>query len=193
MRARSLDELLDWSRALDVLPVPNGDNILIHTSAGGLGVILADTLYDNGLKAMEIPEDMEKELRRYIPPFGSFKNPIDVTGSSPPEVQAETIKIGVEDPRVHSIILGYWHTIITPPMVYAKALAEVVEDAKKEGVVKPIVVSLSGDVEVEKAAQYLNKRGILSFSYMPERAVSSLAAMYKWAQYAGLLENKPKR
>jgi acyl-CoA synthetase (NDP forming) len=106
-----------------------------------------------------------------------------VTGSSTPDVQAETAKIAIRDPRVHSIIFGYWHTIITPPMVYAKLLCDVVEAARKEGVAKPMVATLSGDVEVEKAASYLNERGIPSYPYMPERAVCSLAAMYAWEKY----------
>lgn len=185
IRARTLFELLDWARVLYMLPQPQGENIFIHTSAGGLGVILADALYDHGLKAMEIPADLEQALRKYIPVFGSFKNPIDVTGSSTPEVQAESAKIAIRDPRVHSIVFGYWHTIITPPMVFAKAIGEAVEEARKEGIVKPMVASLSGDVEVEEAARYLEKKGIPSYPYSPDQAVSALAAVYKWARYGG--------
>ncbi len=185
IRARTLDELLDWARALYMLPPPEGENIFIHTSAGGLGVILADALYDYELKAMEIPADLEQALRKYVPVFGSFKNPVDVTGSSTPEVQAESAKIAIRDQRVHSIIFGYWHTIITPPMVFAKVIGEAVEEARKEGIVKPMVASLSGDVEVEEAARYLEQKGIPCYPYAPERAVSALAALYKWARYAG--------
>jgi acetyl coenzyme A synthetase (ADP forming)-like protein len=180
LRAKTLAELFDWARALDALPPPRGDNVLIHTSAGGLGVILADAASDHGLTIMDVPEDLMNELRERIPPFGSCQNPVDVTGSSTPEVQAETAKIAMRDPRVHSIIFGYWHTIITPPMVYAKVLCDVVEAARKEGIAKPMVATLSGDVEVEQAANYLNERGIPSYPYTPERAVSSLAAVYAW-------------
>ncbi|MFQ5710490.1 MAG: acetate--CoA ligase family protein [Candidatus Geothermarchaeales archaeon] len=193
IRAHTLYELLDWARALFMLPPPRGENVFIHTSAGGLGVILADAAQDYGLKPMDIPSDLERELRRYIPPFGSFKNPVDVTGSSTPEIQGETAEIAIRDPRVHSIIFGYWHTVITPPMVYAKVLAEAVEGARAEGIEKPMVASLSGDVEVEEAARYLEGRGIPSYPYMPERAVSSLAAVYRWARYAGLVEHKSSR
>ncbi len=96
IRARTLNELLEWARALYMLPPPEGENIFIHTSAGGLGVILADALHDHGLKAMEIPPDLEQALRKYIPPFGSFKNSVDVTGSSTPEVQRKLRKLPLE-------------------------------------------------------------------------------------------------
>jgi acetyl coenzyme A synthetase (ADP forming)-like protein len=187
LRARTLDELLDWARALAVLPPPAGPNVFVHTSAGGLGVALADAMFDYGLHAMEVPADLEEALRKHIPPFGSFRNPVDVTGSSTPDVQAETARLAIEDPRVHSVILGYWHTIITPPMVYAEAIGRVVEQARAKGIVKPIVASLSGDVEVEEAARYLEERGIPSYPYAPERAVSALAALHRWSRAAGIL------
>jgi len=187
LRVRTLDELLDQARALAVLPPPQGPNVFVHTSAGGLGVALADAMFDEGLEAMEIPADLEEALRKYIPPFGSFRNPVDVTGSSTPDIQAETARLAIEDPRVHSVILGYWHTIITPPMVFAEAIGRVVDQARRKGIVKPIVASLSGDVEVEEAGRYLEERGIPSYPYSPERAVSALAALYRWSRFAGLL------
>ena len=187
LRVRTLDELLDQACALAVLPPPQGPNVFVHTSAGGLGVALADAMFDEGLEAMEIPADLEEALRKYIPPFGSFRNPVDVTGSSTPDIQAETARLAIEDPRVHSVILGYWHTIITPPMVFAEAIGRVVDQARRKGIVKPIVASLSGDVEVEEAGRYLEERGIPSYPYSPERAVSALAALYRWSRFAGLL------
>ncbi len=187
LRARTLEELLEWARALSLLPPPRGENVLIHTGAGGLGVILSDACEDYGLKLMDIPPDVEEELRKQIPPFGSFKNPVDITGSSPPETYAETARFLLRDPRVHSIIFGYWHTIITPPMTFAHAIAEVVEGTRREGIVKPVVTSLSGDVEVEQAARYLDDKGIPSYPYAPEKAVAALAAEYRWARRAGLV------
>ena len=71
--------------------------------------------------------------------------------------------------------------------VYAEAIGRVVEQARARGIVKPIVASLSGDVEVEEAARYLEERGIPSYPYAPERAVSALAALHRWARSAGLL------
>jgi acyl-CoA synthetase (NDP forming) len=53
--------------------------------------------------------------------------------------------------------------------------------------VKPIVVSLAGDVEVEEAAEYLYQNGIPAYAYSTELPVEVLAAKYKWARGAGLL------
>jgi acetyl coenzyme A synthetase (ADP forming)-like protein len=184
LRAKSLEEFLDWARVLEKLPLPKGENVLIHTSAGGLGVILSDACHDRGLKLMEVPEDMTVKLGKFVPPFGSLRNPVDITGSNTPEGNLETMRIVVRDPRVHALVFGYWHTIITPPMAFAKCLEQALQEAKAEGVSKPVVVALSGDVEVEEAAQYLEERGVPSYPYAPEKAVSALSAVYNFSKAA---------
>ena len=70
---------------------------------------------------------------KFIPPFGAAGNPVDITGGEPPETYRNTIALGLEDERIHSLVLGYWHTIITPPMVFAKVMAEVVEEYRENG------------------------------------------------------------
>jgi len=184
LRARTLDEFLDWARVLEMLPVPKGENVLIHTSAGGLGVILSDACSEEGLELMDVPKDMMEKLSKYVPPFGSLRNPVDITGSNTPEGNLETMRIVLKDPRVHSLVFGYWHTIITPPMAFAKCLGQALEEARKEGIVKPVVAALSGDVEVEEAARYLEQRGVPSYPYAPERAVSALTAVYRYYRMA---------
>src|SRR5690606_5562850 len=105
----------------------------------------------------------------------------------PPETYKKTIRLGLEDERIHALILGYWHTIVTPPMVFAKLLAEVRDEMKAKGIEKPIVASLAGDVEVEEAAEYLYQRGIPAYAYSTELPVEVLGAKYKWARGAGLI------
>ena len=185
VRARTLEDLLDWSRALSMLPSPKGENVLIVTGAGGSGVLLSDSCADYGLTLMEMPDDLGLAFKELIPPFGAYGNPIDITGGEPPETYRKAIRLALMDDRVHSLILGYWHTIITPPMVFATLLGEVLEEARAAGKVKPVVASLVGDVEVEEACRYLSERGVPAYAYAAERPVAALAAAYKWARQAG--------
>ncbi|RLI31435.1 hypothetical protein DRO51_03795 [Candidatus Bathyarchaeota archaeon] len=187
IRAKGLEEFFELGRALAMLPKPKGENVLIVTGAGGLGVLLADACEEQGIKLMDIPKDLEEKFRKYIPPFGSFKNPIDITGASPPETYKDCIDLAIRDERVHGVIVGYWHTLITSPMDFAKVVIEVVKDARKDGIEKPIVVSLSGDVEVEEAAKLLEDNCILAYPYAPEKAVTAIASVFRWAKYAGLI------
>ncbi|HZQ61407.1 MAG TPA: CoA-binding protein, partial [Casimicrobiaceae bacterium] len=185
IRARSLRDMLEYARAMPVLPTPKGENVVIITGAGGSGVLLSDAVVDNGLSLMKFEPDLDQAFKKFIPPFGASGNPVDITGGEPPKTYQNTIRLGLEDDRIHALILGYWHTIITPPMVFAKLVAEVVEEFRAKGIDKPIVASLAGDVEVEEAAEYLFDHGVPAYPYSTEMPVNVLGAKYRWARGAG--------
>lgn len=185
IRARSLRDLLEFARGIPKLPTPKGENVVIITGAGGSGVLLSDACVDNNLSLMTMPDDLDAAFRKFIPPFGAAGNPVDITGGEPPTTYKNTLRLGLEDPRIHAIILGYWHTIITPPMVFAQLVIEVKEEMAAKGIEKPIVASLAGDVQVEEAAEYLYEHGVPSYAYSTEIPVAVLGAKYKWARGAG--------
>ncbi|MGV3740971.1 MAG: acetate--CoA ligase family protein [Burkholderiaceae bacterium] len=187
IRARSLRELLEFARGVPILPTPKGENVVIITGAGGSGVLLSDACVDNKLSLMGMPEDLDAAFRKFIPPFGAAGNPVDITGGEPPSTYKNTVLLGLQDERIHALILGYWHTIITPPMVFAKLMVEARDEMRAKGIEKPIVASLAGDVEVEEAAQYLYEHGIPAYAYSTELPVQVLGAKYQWARGAGLV------
>jgi acyl-CoA synthetase (NDP forming) len=187
IRARSLNEMLQFARALPILPTPQGENVVIITGAGGSGVLLSDACVDNGLELMTIPDDLDAAFRVFIPPFGAAGNPIDITGGEPPTTYQNTIKLGLDDDRIHALVLGYWHTIITPPLVFADLVVEVVSAARSRGIDKPIVASLVGDTDVERASEILFEHDIPAYPYTTELPVEVLGAKYRWARGAGLL------
>jgi acetyl coenzyme A synthetase (ADP forming)-like protein len=188
IRARTLRDMLDFARGIPLLPTPQGENVVIITGAGGSGVLLSDACVDNQLTLMAMPPDLDAAFRKFIPPFGAAGNPIDITGGEPPTTYQNTVRFGLEEPRIHALILGYWHTIITPPMVFARLMVEVVEQMRAKGIVKPVVASLAGDVEVEEAAEYLYQHGIPAYAYSTEIPVAVLGAKYRWARAAGLIQ-----
>ncbi|HVZ42777.1 MAG TPA: acetate--CoA ligase family protein [Ramlibacter sp.] len=189
IRAKSLRQMLDFARGVPILPTPKGENVVIITGAGGSGVLLSDACVDNGLKLLKpMPKDLDEAFRKFIPPFGAAGNPVDITGGEPPITYMNTVRLGLEDDRIHALILGYWHTIITPPMVFARNMVTVVNEMKQKGKVKPVVASLAGDVEVEEAAQYLYENGIPAYAYSTEIPVEILGAKYQWARSGGLLK-----
>ncbi len=187
IRAYSMRDMLEFARCLPILPTPKGENVIIITGAGGSGVLLSDACVDNGLQLMKMPKDLDEAFKKFIPPFGASGNPVDITGGEPPSTYKNTIRLGLEDERIHSLILGYWHTIVTPPMVFAELLAEVVEECRQKGINKPVVASLVGDVQVEQACAYLFDRKIVAYAYTTEIPVAVLGAKYRWARNAGLL------
>ena len=189
IRAMGLRDMLEYARALPILATPKGENVVIITGAGGSGVLLSDACVDNGLTLMPMPPDLDAAFRKFIPPFGAAGNPVDITGGQPPKTYQETVRLGLSDERIHALILGYWHTIITPPMVFARTMVEVIEEMRGRGIHKPIVASLAGDVEVEQASEYLFDHGIPAYPYTTETPVMVLGAKYRWARGAGLIRS----
>lgn len=187
IRAPGLNDMLEYARGVPLLPTPAGENVVIITGAGGSGVLLSDACVDNGLSLMRIPPDLDEKFKAFIPPFGAAGNPIDITGGEPPSTYRNTVALGLSDDRIHALILGYWHTIVTPPMVFARLVAEVVEEFRAKGIHKPVVASLAGDVEVEEASAYLYERGVVAYPYTTEKPVAVLGAKYRWARAAGLV------
>jgi len=168
-------------------PLALKDRVVIITGAGGSGVLLSDSVVDAGLSLMKFPPDLDEAFKKFIPPFGASGNPVDITGGEPPKTYQNTVRLGLEDPRIHALILGYWHTIVTPPMVFAKIMVEVVDEMRAKGIHKPVVASLAGDVQVEEAAEYLFDHGIPAYPYTTEMPVAVLGAKYQWARGAGLI------
>ncbi|MGW4128975.1 acetate--CoA ligase family protein [Amycolatopsis japonica] len=187
IRAPGLNDLLEYARGIPLLPTPKGENVVIITGAGGSGVLLSDACVDNGLNLMEIPPDLDASFREFIPPFGAAGNPVDITGGEPPTTYRNTIALGLADERIHALILGYWHTIVTPPMIFAELVSEVVSEYRAKGIHKPVVASLAGDVEVEQASSFLYEHGVVAYPYTTEKPVAVLGAKYRWARSAGLL------
>ncbi|MGH3501483.1 MAG: CoA-binding protein, partial [Nocardioidaceae bacterium] len=187
VRAPGLNEMLEYARALPLMPTPVGENVVIITGAGGSGVLLSDACDLDGLRLMDIPPDLDEAFRAYIPPFGASGNPIDITGGEPPSTYEKTIRLGLEDPRIHAVVLGYWHTIVTPPLVFAEVATKAVEECRAKGIAKPVVASLSGDTDVEEASRRLFDHGVVAYPYTTEKPVDVLAAKYRWARAAGLV------
>ncbi|MGB6563204.1 MAG: acetate--CoA ligase family protein, partial [Candidatus Binataceae bacterium] len=52
VRARALNDMLEFARCLPIMASPKGENVLIITGAGGSGVLLSDACVDNGLRLM---------------------------------------------------------------------------------------------------------------------------------------------
>jgi len=191
VRVSNLEDLLDCARSLGKMPAPKGENVLIVTGAGGLGVLLADACSKHQLQLMTLEKDLDQAFKKFIPPFGATGNPVDITGGEPPETYEATIRLALEDDRVDALILGYWHTLITPPMVFAETVIRAKKAAESVKAPKPIVAALSGDIEVERAASLLETHGVPAFAYSSEKAVVVLGALYRWARMAGRIRPRP--
>jgi len=82
IRAEDQDELLDISAAFTSCPLPKGNNIGIVTISGGVGVWLSDVCAQHGMQVPELADDVQDDLRRFIPDYGGVSNPVDITAQA---------------------------------------------------------------------------------------------------------------
>lgn len=179
LRAPDFITLFNWAVALAKCPLPKGENVVIITNGGGAGVMATDACSVYGLKLMDIPPDLKEKFKECMPPFGSTLNPIDLTGMASREWYEKALKIALQDPRVHAVIVLYCHTAITDPEDIADGL---IKAYKETGAKKPVVAALIGGIECERAIQKLTANGIPAYA-SPEEAVSALGAVYEYARY----------
>lgn len=79
VRAPSGQAMLDAAALLASQPMPRGPRAAIVTNSGGLGVELTDLLDHQGLDVPELTAGLQEELRRWLPAYGSPRNPVDMT------------------------------------------------------------------------------------------------------------------
>jgi len=93
---------------------------------------------------------------------------VDITGGEPPTTYRNTIKLALDDERIHASFSATAHYYYATHG-FATLLSEVVEEARQRGIHKPVVASLVGDVEVEEACRYLNDHQLLAYPYTTEK------------------------
>jgi len=179
LRALDLESALDWVRALSELRAPEKEGVLIITNGGGIGVMATDECIERDLKLVDPPEDLIEAMRRHMPPFGSPLNPVDLTGQATEYEYYGAIVDALTHPSVHSLIVLYCETAIVDPMRVAESIVRARDNTRTE---KPIVASLVGGGRTIEAMDYLNSNGIPTYPTV-SRAVSALAALYKWSRW----------
>src|SRR5664279_221428 len=77
--SNDLDEAVAIAAVLASNPLPKGDRVAVLTVSGGGGIWGADTVSMQGLQVPELSASIQKEIGKWMPSYGSARNPIDVT------------------------------------------------------------------------------------------------------------------
>lgn len=173
LRAESLEDGLNWVTSIASLPPPKGKNVVIVTNGGGLGVIAADACEKYGLHLFDDMEVLRKTFEDVMPEFGSYKNPVDITGQAGGEEYKKALERAFNESNIHAILALYCDRGNEIEEI-GKALIEV--HKKYEN--KPALYTIFGGEGASKILQSLKKNKIPAFSDV-EDAVSSLYALYK--------------
>lgn len=179
IQAADLDNLFNRTQALSLQPPLKGDNLLVITNGGGVGVLATDAAEKNGIPLQFAPTDVQAELKKHMPEFGSAKNPVDLTGMAGTDWYAPSVEFAFAHPWVDGLVVLYCETAMTVPMEIAQSIHAAV---KATGIKdKPVTVSFVGGEKSQKAMEWLVENGIPAYG-APDIAMNAMAALREYAK-----------
>ncbi len=179
VQAQDLDNLFDRTLALSLQPPMKGDNLLIITNGGGVGVLATDAAERYGIPLKFAPKDVQDEMKKHMPEFGSAKNPIDLTGMAGTEWYYDSVKGAYGHKWMDSLVVLYCETAVSEPLEIAKGIKQAFDDSGVQG--KPICVSFVGGERSEAAMQWLVENGIPAYG-APDIAINAMASLREYAR-----------
>ncbi len=185
VQASDLNNLFDRTLALSLMPPLKGTNVLLVTNGGGVGVLATDAAEKYGIPLKFAPEDVQAELRKHMPDFGSAKNPVDMTGMAGNDWYYETIKFAYAHPWTDGLVPLYCETAITNPVEIAQAIKRAIDDSGVKG--KPVAVSMVGGTRCDKAMAWLVENGIPAYG-PPDQAMNAMAALSELHRIQSMLD-----
>lgn len=194
IQATSLNNLFDLTQAFELQPPMLGDNLLIITNGGGVGVLATDSAERHGIPLKFTPPELQSAFKDYMPDFGSAKNPVDITGGAGLEGYKKCIAFGLPQDWVHGLSVLYCETAVTNPMEIAQGIYEASQSAGDAIKTKPITVSFVGGERCAEAMRWLMEKGIPAYDD-PDRAIAAIAGLRKYgrmmAERAAKSEGQP--
>ena len=178
IQATDLNDLFDRTLALSVQPPLKNDNVLIITNGGGVGVLATDAAEHYGIPLKFAPQDVQDELKKHMPEFGSAKNPVDLTGMAGNEWYYDSVRYAFSHKWTDGLVVLYCETAMTNPMEIAQSIKRAVVDSKIKG--KPVTVSFVGGEKSDNAMGWLVENGIPAYG-APDLAVNAMAALHEYA------------
>jgi len=180
MRAESVAEAFNWCKFLAHSPLPQGENTVIITNGGGIGVLATDACEKYGVKLYDDLPALKDIFGQVTPNFGSTKNPIDLTGQATSLHYRAALEAAQKSPQIHAAIALYGETAVFDAENLSHLIKEV--DQEFKAAQKPLVFSIFGGEVIEQCLQQMRKGEAAVFGDVYE-AVSCLGALYAYYDY----------
>lgn len=177
VQASDLNNLFDRTLALSLQPPLRKENLLIITNGGGVGVLATDAGERYGIPLKFAPQDVQDELKKHMPEYGSAKNPVDLTGMAGNDWYYKSVKFAFAHPWTDGLIVLYCETAITNPVEIAQSVKKAIDDSGVKD--RPVVVSMVGGTRCDEAMQWLVENGIPAYP-TPDQAMNSMAALREY-------------
>lgn len=178
IRVDTLEELFDVTSLLANQPVPTGRRVGLITNAGGPAILAVDSLESQGLEIPQFSDELQAEMRTYLPDDAAVGNPVDMIAAAGPEEYRKTIHLLMASDEVDSVI-----TLFTPASNVgvaetATAIKEAVEESPHDKTFLAVYMH-SGEVPT----QLNSKTAKFPVFPFPERAGRALRRAVQYAEW----------
>lgn len=182
IRVSNLMELFDIALGFSWQPLPKGNRVGIISTSGGSCGVAADECHLVGLEIPELSGDAKQRISQYVPPFGSIRNPIDLTAQirSYASGYRDTVECMLEQEYLDGIIFLIAMAAEPRATYYAH---EIIEIAR--GTEKPILLAWTGATSLAHGAHSLLRTHKIPCYSSPGVAIRAMKAM---ADYRTFLE-----
>ncbi len=180
LRAENVEEAFNWCKFLANTPFPSGENTVIVTNGGGIGVMATDACEKYGVKLYDDTAALKEAFSTVTPDFGSTKNPIDLTGQATSSHYNSALEEALKNREINSIIALYGETAVFDAENLSSMIEENSRKFKEEK--KPLVFSIFGGEKIENCLISLKRTDAAVYGDVYQ-AVSCLGSVYAYYHY----------
>jgi len=204
LRARDIEEMVDYAAAFSSQPIPRGNRVGVITLGGGWGVMAADALAQYDLDVVALRRETVDRLNEILPPYWSRGNPVDLVAGLKDGDFRKPLTTLLESDYIDSLMLlgiGYGglrgRFILNSPYSDRYDMKEIgqyfidADEATAETIIslvdvykKPIIPVVDQRIleEENRFKEILKRKGILVFP-SPLRGAMALSALVQYGGY----------
>jgi acetyl coenzyme A synthetase (ADP forming)-like protein len=180
LRAETVEEAFNWCKFLSNTSAPSGENTVIITNGGGIGVMATDACEKYGVKLLDDATILKEVFSAITPNFGSTKNPVDLTGQATSVHYHSALAEALKNNLIHSVIALYGETAVFDAANLAQMIKEI--DREYKSAKKPLVFSIFGGETIANCILLLRQSEAAVYGDVYE-AVSCLGSVYSYYHY----------
>ncbi len=184
LRANTIDELFDVTRALDRCPLPAGNRVGIVTNAGGPAIMATDACVNLGLEMAELSPATRETLQSFLPAEASVGNPVDMIASAAEAEYARALTALLDDGGVDMVIVVNVTPLLSNPIDILDSVTAAARDSSK-----PVVAVMMATEEFYEAAR--TRDDAPPVYRFPEPAARVLAQLDRYAAWRRRPEEDP--
>jgi len=180
LRAENVEEAFNWCKFLANTPFPAGENTVIVTNGGGIGVMATDACEKFGVRLYDDTLTLKEIFSTVTPEFGSTKNPVDLTGGATSSHYRSALEEALKSDQIDSVIALYGETAVFDAENLSSMIGDNSRRYKEQK--KPLVFSIFGGEMIESCLLAM-KKGEAAVYGDVYQAVSCLGSIYRYYHY----------